>query len=348
MLEFDLTLGLGSLRLDLRLSAAAGQVMAILGPNGSGKTTLLRALAGLIPIDRGRISLNDRVLDDTSRSIRVPTEARRTAMVFQDYLLFPHLTALDNVAFGLMATATPARAARMRARSWLERLDLGGVEDLRPHQLSGGQAQRVALARALVTEPELLMLDEPLAALDTATRHQTRHGLAASLRELRIPTLLVTHDPLEAAVLGQRLVILEEGRVVQEGSMAEIARRPRSSFTGRLVGTNLLRGEADGHQVRIGKMSLIVAEPMAGEVFVVIRPSAVALHRRQPDGSPRNVWQAAVSSLERVGDRVRVGLGGPVDIVAEVTPGALNDLGLGEPRPLWVSVKATEIDVYPA
>src|SRR3954451_16292793 len=263
--------------LDLELHAAAGEVVALLGPNGAGKTTALRALAGLIPIDDGHIVLGERRLDDPAIRAFTPPEHRRIGVVFQDYLLFPHLSALENVAFGPRCRRVPRTEARQRARQWLDRVGLAEHARKRPRQLSGGQAQRVALARALATEPRLLLLDEPLGALDARTRLDPRAHLRGHLAAHTGATVLVTHDPLDAMMLGDRLVIVEEGRVVQTGDAATITSRPRTDYVARLVGLNLYRGHADGTTVRVtAGFALTTASPQHGDVFVAFPPAAVA------------------------------------------------------------------------
>ena len=349
MLTAQVEVGLGALDLDVSIEAAPGEIVAVLGPNGAGKSTFLRALAGLVPLTRGRVALDDVVLEDTAQRIHLPPERRPIGVVFQDYLLFPHLTALENVAFGLRARGVPAREARSRARSWLDRLRIGETAETKPCALSGGQAQRVALARALAIDPLLLLLDEPLAALDASARGEVRRDLKRHLASFSGIRIVITHDPLEAVALADRLVIVERGRVVQTGSPAEVTQRPRSRYVADLVGVNLLRGIATaGHVALSGGASLQSADGVDGEVFAVIHPRAVALHRARPEGSPRNVWRGRASALDFQGDRVRVGVEGEMPIVAEVTPAAVRELDLAEGGEVWVSVKATEITVYPA
>jgi molybdate transport system ATP-binding protein len=349
MLTARVVLRLGTLDLDVAIDAAPGEIVAVLGPNGAGKTTLLRALAGLIPLDRGRVELDGVVLTDVARRIHLPPERRPIGVVFQDYLLFPHLSALENVAFGLRARGIGTHEARERARSWLDRLGLGGNAEARPRALSGGQAQRVALARALAVDPRLLLLDEPLAALDVSARGEVRRDLKRHLASFAGIRIVITHDPLEAVALADRLVILERGRVVQTGSPTEVTQRPRSRYVADLVGVNLLRGTATAGQVVVsGGATLQSADGVDGEVFAVIHPRAVALHRARPEGSPRNVWRGRASALDFQGDRVRVGIRGEMPIIAEVTPAAVTELELAEGGEVWVSVKATEITVYPA
>jgi molybdate transport system ATP-binding protein len=348
-LEARVRLTLGRLELEAELAVATGELVVLLGPNGAGKTTLLRALAGLVPLEEGRVALDGMVLDDVDGGVHVPTERRPVGFVFQDYLLFPHLSAVENVAFGLRARGVGRAEARRRAGAWLERVGLAGAADARPRALSGGQAQRVALARAMVGDPRLLLLDEPLAALDAATRAVLRRDLRRHLASFDGTRLLVTHDPLEAIALADRLVVLEGGRVTQTGSPAEVSQRPRSRYVAELVGVNLYRGHAgDGAIVLEGGGRLVAAGGHRGEVFAAVHPHAVALHRRPPEGTPRNSWPGTADALETIGDRVRVRVTGAVPIVAEVTPAAATELRLADGGPVWATVKATEVQVYPA
>jgi molybdate transport system ATP-binding protein len=349
-LEAAVGLTLGALDLDVELEVAEGELVVLLGPNGAGKTTLLRALAGLIPIDRGRVCLDGRVLEEPARGVKVATEARGVGVVFQDYLLFPHMTVLDNVAFGLTARGAAKAEARARAQSWLERVGLGDRARARPRALSGGQAQRVALARTLATGPRLLLLDEPLAALDAATRVQLRRELRRHLASYEGVRILVTHDHLEAVALADRLVVIEGGRVTHDGPPGDINARPRSRYVAELVGVNLYRGRADGSRIATEQGPVLIAADGdgAGPVFAAVHPRAVALHRREPEGSPRNVFAGTVESVESTGsDRVRVRVGGELPVVAEVTTGAVLELRLAEGGRVWTAVKATEVDVYP-
>ncbi len=341
-------LTLGGLDLDAEISVEDG-VVAVIGPNGAGKTTLLRALAGLVPIDRGRVVIDGRTVEDPAAGIRVPSEERHVGVVFQDHLLFPHMSAVENVAFGLRARRGARREARRQATAWLERVGLSTAAALRPRQLSGGQAQRVALARALATEPAVLLLDEPLAAVDVAARAELRHLLREELRRYPGARILVTHDPVEAASLADDLVVLEEGRVTQHGPLAEVTARPRSAWIATLVGLNLVSGTADGTTVALpGGQFLVTSTPARGPVFAAFRPNAVTLHRHQPDGSARNTWSGRAGELYAAGDRARVRVDGPFPLVAEVTAGAVAALRLADGGPVWASLKATEVDVYPA
>lgn len=350
-MSLDATLGLqlGTLDLNVGLQVAAGEVLAVLGPNGSGKTTLLRALAGLVPIRAGSVVLDGEVLEEPARQVRREPSARSTGFVFQDYLLFPHLTVLENVAFGLRAGGIERHEARAQAGHWLEKVGLEEYRTAKPGSLSGGQAQRVALARALAPNPRMLLLDEPLAALDAGTKLEVRRELGKHLASFPGVALLVTHNPLEAAALADRLIVLEGGRVVQEGTSTEVAQRPRSPYVAELVGLNLVRGTGSGDHVEVrGGGRLVVPSDCTGDVFASIHPRAIALHRSRPEGSPRNVWEGTVSGIDLEGERARVSVDGPIKVVAEVTAPALKELNLVAAGPVWVSIKATEIEVYPA
>jgi molybdate transport system ATP-binding protein len=349
LLDTHLVVDLGTFRLDLTLHVNAGEVVALLGPNGAGKTTALRTLAGLQPLSAGHITLAGRDLDRPDRRMWTPTERRPIGVVFQEYLLFPHLTALDNVAFGPRRHGASRRQARDRATTWLDRVGLTSYGARKPRHLSGGQAQRVALARALAVDPALLLLDEPLAALDARTRLDTRAELHRHLTAHPGATLLVTHDPLDALVLADRLVIVEDGHVVQEGDAATITAQPRTDYVARLVGLNLYRGHATGHTVEVGDgFTLTVADRLDGDAFVAFPPSAVALHLHQPDGSPRNSWPATIAGVQRHGDNLRVQLTGPIGVAADITPAAAAYLHLVPGQPVWAAVKATETRAYPA
>ncbi len=269
-------------------------------------------------------------------------------MVFQSYLLFPHLSVLDNVAFGLRARGAGRRAARRQAHGWLHRVGLGDLGDARPGETSGGQAQRVALARALVTDPDLLLLDEPLSALDATTRPDIRSDLGHHLAEYPGCTVLVTHDPLDAMVLADRIVVLEAGRVVQQGTPTDLARAPRTAYVAQLVGLNLHRGHSRGTVVELTDGSTLrTAQPAEGAVFLAYPPSAVALHRQHPEGSSRNTWPGRISSLEHHGTTARVRLDATPPVLADVTTAAVAELRLQRGEGVWASVKATEIHVYP-
>jgi len=336
----------GSLALDLTIDVADGEVLAVLGPNGAGKSTLLRVLAGLLPPDRGSVVL-DGVTPWDDDVAHVPAHRRALGMVFQDHLLFPHLSVTDNVAFGLRTRGVRKGVAREAAVGWLDRVGLAGLGDRRPGQLSGGQAQRAALARALVGDPRVLLLDEPLSALDARTRLTVRAELRRHLAEFAGSTVLVSHDPVDAMALADRVVVVEDGRVVQAGTPAEVGRHPRTDYVARLVGLSLLPGVGNGRSVRLDAGgSIAVAEEAAGPVFAAVRPESVALYLERPDGSPRNVWPTTLVGATPHGATVRCELAGEVPLLADVTATAFAELGLAPGARVWATVKASEVAVY--
>ena len=337
----------GPLTVDVALEVADGEVLAVLGPNGAGKSTLLRVLAGLLAPDGGRVAVDGTAWDDVDARVHLPAHRRPLGMVFQDHLLFPHLSVLENVAFGPRTRGVGRREARAAAAAWLERVGLAEHGPRRPGQLSGGQAQRAALARALVGDPALLLLDEPLSALDARTRLAVRAELRRHLADFAGSTVLVTHDPVDAMALADRVVVVEDGAVVQTGTPADVARHPRTDYVARLVGLSLLPGTAEGTAVRLdGGGVVTVAEPAQGPVLVAVRPESVALYPSRPAGSPRNAWPATVAGATPHGSTVRCELDGEVPLLADVTATAFAELGLAPGSPVWAVVKASEVAVY--
>lgn len=325
MLDAHCELRRGSFLLDASVSAAGGEVVALLGPNGAGKSSVLRGLAGLSRLDHGHVRLGKRTLESTSEDVRVAADQRRIGMVFQDPLLFPHLSVVDNVAFGLREQGHRKRVSRDEAARWLDRTGLEEFAHRRPSQLSGGQRQRVAIVRALATEPDLLLLDEPTSALDVSVTAQVRTFLLRHLKSFTGVTVMVTHDPLDALVLADRVVVLDHGSVTQSGPPSEVARQPRSHHIASLMGVNLLRQE---------------------HTFTTFSPTAVTLYRQRPVSSARNVWSGRVSGLVPHGDAVRVQIEGDVRLLADVTRASVAELELADGVQVWASVKATEVTVY--
>ncbi|MCM2577200.1 ABC transporter permease [Streptomyces meridianus] len=330
----------------LVLDARPGTTIAVVGPNGAGKTTLLRALLGLTAHAHATVRIGDR--DVTG----LPPHRRGIAWVPQDGALFPHLTARANTAYGLRAQGAGRAEARRTAQEWLDRLHVGHLAGHRPARLSGGQAQRVALARALAARPRLLLLDEPLAALDQTTRAHVRHTLRTHLGGFGGVCLVVTHDPVEAVSLADRVVVLDGGRLVQDGPPAEVTRRPRTPWVARMLGRNAWAGVVTGGVLELdGGGRLTAAEPPAeGErALAVVAPEAVTLYRSRPDGSPRNLRPGTVAEVTGVGSRLRILVVSDraPDVVAEVTPSAVAELGLAEGVSVWTGIKATEVVVVP-
>jgi molybdate transport system ATP-binding protein len=331
---------------EIDLVGEPGDVIGLIGPNGAGKSTTLRAVAGLVEITEGSITINDVLL--AGRGTHVPAHRRGVGFVFQDHLLFPHLSVLENIAFGPRSHGVRRPEARRQARSWIDRLDLAALADRKPGRLSGGQAQRVAIARALASDPTVLLLDEPTAALDASAAMGVRTMLRDHLQAFRGVSIVVTHTALDAMVIADRLVVIDDGRIVQTGTPSDIAARPRTQHVAALVGLNLIRGEADAGVVTLASgATLVAADRVRGDVFASFTPSAVSLFADQPSGSPRNVWEGTVVSIAPHGDAIRVQLDAALPLIADITPGALAALQLHPGDRIWASVKATEVSVYP-
>jgi molybdate transport system ATP-binding protein len=355
MLDAKLVSRLGDFALDVAFEVPAGATLVVVGESGAGKTTLLRLLAGLLRPDDGHIRLGGDTWSERAGTWR-PPHTRPVGWVPQDYALFPHLSALDNVAFGVRAAGASRPAARERAHAALARVDAAGLAARRPAQLSGGEQQRVALARALALEPRLLLLDEPLAALDPRTRASVRAGLRRLLAQASCTTVLVTHSPTDAMVFGDRIAVLEAGRITQTGSGEDLLRRPRSGYVAEFLGLNLYRGvvtergEGALARVAIGALELAaVGGGAAGEVWVVVAPRDVTLSREAPHGSARNLVRGRIAELvpePPFGERLRVSLDSVLPLVAEITPEAARALALAPGEEVVASFKATAVTVF--
>lgn len=337
-------------QLDIHLDAAAGQTVALLGPNASGKSSALSILAGLLHPDAGSARLNGRLLFECGPDVAtswLPAHDRSVALLAQEPLLFPHLTVVDNVAFGPRCRGQARRQARATARHWLAEVEAAGLADRAPDQLSGGQGQRVALARALATEPQLLLLDEPLAAVDVEVATTLRHTLRRAL--LGRTAILVTHEILDAVLLADRIAILDGGTIVEEGPTARVMRHPRSAFAASICGLNMLAGSCgERQQLRLADGSSVTGQP-EGEVTVgapavaVFRPSAVSVHRSLPTGSPRNTFSGPITALEPLAHLIRIRMG---DLSADITAAAVAELELVVGAEVNFAVKAAEVTIY--
>lgn len=340
-LKVDLDHRLRSFRLTVSLEVAA-ETVALVGPSGAGKSSVLRAVAGLLRPEHGRVALGGESWLDTGGGIDLPPERRRVGLVFQEYALFPHLDVRRNVAFG-------ARNGR-RVDELLERFRIGGLAAARPDELSGGERQRVALARALAREPDVLLLDEPLSALDAYTRSAVRAELHDFLADLGLPTLLVTHDFDDAATLADRVGVLVDGRILQLGTPSELVATPTDRFVASFTGANLLPGVAGPGRDGLTKVALDAGgtvwstESGSGRVAVAVYPWEVSLSRETPDDSAVNHVRAPVASLVSLGNRVRVRVG---PITAEVTAASAARLELGEGEVVVASFKATGARLVP-
>jgi molybdate transport system ATP-binding protein len=331
-----------------------GGTLGLIGPSGAGKSTVLRAVAGLLRPTRGRIALAGRTLFDSAERIDLPPERRHIGVVFQDYALFPHLTVAGNVAYGLRASGVARHEAAHRAAEALRRFGMDGLAGARPASLSGGERQRVALARAVVTEPDALLLDEPLSALDAATRGSVATELAGHLGALGLPTILVSHDFQDVVGLADRIAVMEAGRVVQSGTAAELLESPASPFVAAFTGVNFFHGTAGPHGELTavasseGEATFLSTDGGSGRVGVVVYPWEVAISKDAPDGSALNTLIGPVRRLAAVGNRVRVTVGSRPPVVAEITEESAARLGLGPGVPVVATWKATGTRLVPA
>ncbi|MEV7395600.1 ATP-binding cassette domain-containing protein [Aeromicrobium sp. NPDC092404] len=333
---------------EVSLEVAPGEVVAILGPNGAGKSTVLAAIAGVLRPDSGRATLDDEVLFDTTAGTWQPPHARGTALLAQDPLLFPHLTVVDNVAFGPRSAGRTRSQSRAAASRWLQAVDAAGLGARRPAELSGGQAQRIAVARALAAEPRLLLLDEPMAALDITVVPALRQLLKGVLAGRS--AIIVTHDVLDALLLADRVLVMEGGRIVEEGATRDVLERPRSTFGAGIAGLNLMRGRSAAGTVHTPGGSLVAGlsdVPLSdgSDAVAVFNPSAVGVYAERPAGSPRNVFAATIRELEPRGAQVRVRTD---ELSADVTLPVVAELGLAPGRDVFLVVKASEVSIYPA
>jgi molybdate transport system ATP-binding protein len=347
MLELEVRAALGALAVDVALRVDAGETLAVVGPSGAGKTTLLRIVAGLLRPLEGRVVCEGQTWLDTGSGLDLPAERRRAGYLFQDYALFPNLCAWQNVAYGMPRVSRAER--RDRALGLLERFGMEAHADAMPGRLSGGERQRVALARALARDPLVLLLDEPLSALDASTRAGAERELVSLLGAAGVPALLVTHDFAEAALLADRVAVIDSGRLVQSGKAAELSAAPASAFVADLTGAVVLTGTARPGERGLttieldGGGTLTSTDAADGPVAVTVHPWEITLLRSSdaPAGSAQNRLPATVTSVTPLGNTVRVGLQAPQPLFAEVTGLAVSGLELAPGASAVAEWKAT-------
>jgi molybdate transport system ATP-binding protein len=374
MLDVSLNTHLNTFHLALDFCAEMGKTTVLLGESGVGKTTVLRLLAGLLHPQQGYIIFNGHVYFDSKRHITIDPQQRPFGYVFQDYALFPHLSVFENVAFGLHAQRLSRQVIRHRVSRVLEQVHLVGLERYRPAQLSGGQQQRVAIARTLALQPQLLLLDEPMAALDVQTRREIRQLFRRIIAETGITTVIVTHQYLEALLLGQQILVLDHGRIIQHGHLHELRTAPRSAYVAELVGTNFFCGQLVGyesntmgiiqlslHERKIEIVATLREHSMTGsvpdignEAYVIVDPHSITLHRTPPEGSARNVFCGQIIHLLSSGDKeghVRVSIqldsaSSAAPLIADITQTSAARMELREGQTVYATFKATEASAY--
>ncbi|MET3719906.1 MULTISPECIES: ABC transporter ATP-binding protein [unclassified Arthrobacter] len=340
---------------EVSLGVGPAETVAVMGPNGAGKSTLLNVVAGLLHPDSGTAELDGRSLFNLAagRGSWTAPHRRGTALLAQEPLLFPHLSVLDNVAFGPRSAGASREAARKSALLWLAEVEASELQARRPAELSGGQAQRVAVARALAADPGLLLLDEPMAALDIHAAPLLRRLLKRVLAGRR--AIIITHDVLDALMLAHRVVILENGRISEEGPTREVLQRPHSRFAAGLAGLNFVAGQITDHGLRADGLEFYgqhhdLPGPLpAGQAGVaVFPPSAVSIFVSEAHGSPRNSFPVTVTDLEPHGDQIRVRAGENGQLSADITPAAASDLALSPGARVYFVIKAGTVAIYPA
>jgi molybdate transport system ATP-binding protein len=362
MTELELRAVVAKRNLDVQFSVSAGEVLAVLGPNGAGKSTALHVIAGLVRPDAGLVRLGDRMLTDTAAGVNVATYRRRVGLLLQDPLLFPHMSVAANVAFGPHSRRRRLRAGCARERAsalhWLREVDAEQLADRRPQQLSGGQAQRVAIARALAAEPDVLLLDEPLAGLDVAAAAAVRAVLRTVVNRDRRAVILITHDLLDVLTLADRVLVIESGKIAEIGSVADVLAAPSSNFGARIVGINLVNGTiSDDGTLRAGSgahwYGTLAEKVNTGQGAVaVFPPAAVAVFREPPHRGSRNTVAVTVAELDSRGPAVRVRgedqPDGAPGLAADITVDAAAELRLTPGEQVWFSAKEHEVVLHPA
>ncbi len=380
MLIASLHTQLNTFQLSLDFSAQTGETVVLLGESGAGKSTVLRLLAGLLRPERGHISLDETLYFDSDQQLFVPPQERPFGYVFQDYALFPHLSVFENVAFGLRAQHLSHKTVKQRVGAALEQVRLLGLDMRKPAQLSGGQQQRVAIARALALQPKLLLLDEPLSALDVQTRREVRQELRHILASLEVTTVMVTHQYLEALLFGQHILVLDQGQVIQQGDQRNLLQHPRSPYVAELVGVNFFRGRIVRFesntmcvlQVQQGSYVLEIAATLsdssreettpslAEEASVVVDPRSITLYQEPPASSARNVFSGEIVQVLQLGATTLDGTDGTVRVsialdktqplllplTAEITQASAERMDLNEGKLIYAAFKATSARAY--
>ena len=354
MLSVQVRKRLREFELQLGFEVKPAETLVIIGPSGCGKTTTLNMIAGLTPPDDGRIAVRDRVLWGRTEGVDVSAERRNVGYVFQYFALFPHMTVGENVAYGLRARKARKETIPGRVKEALALLAIEHLRDHRPGGLSGGERQRVALARAIATEAEILLLDEPLGSLDAQTRNQVRGELQRLLRLVHRICIMVTHDYIDALTFGDRICVLDRGRVLQIGDRVELLRRPRSRFVAELTGVNFFEGKVTAKpenglaEVHVdgSRLYAVPDQQETGDALVTFFPSDVSISREPPSSSAVNVFRSTVKEIVHRGDKVRLSLNGALSLCAEITAGSLERMELKEGDAVYASLKATAIKMY--
>jgi len=358
MAELQLAATVGDRALDLEFCVAAGEVLAILGPNGAGKSTALHIIAGLLRPDSGVVRVGERTLTDVGANIHVATHDRRIGLLLQNPLLFPHLNVVDNVAFAPRARGIGRRRSQRIATHWLDQMGVADLAGRGPAELSGGQAQRVAIARALAAEPDVLLIDEPLAGVDVGVATSVRNALRGIVAAEGRSTVLITHDLLDVLALADRVLVLENGKIAEIGRAEDVLAAPRSQFGARIAGVNLVRGSATGPGVLRTETGALwhgtTSEHLqpGQKAVAVFRPVAVAVYRELPHGSPRNCVPITIAEVDTIGGTVRVRgneqTDGAPGLAADITVAAAADLRLASGEDAWFAVKANEVTLQSA
>jgi molybdate transport system ATP-binding protein len=381
MLDAQFDILLGSFHLDMRFSSESGKTTVILGESGSGKSTVLRLIAGLLHPDKGHFVLNDETYVDTAQHFELPPQERPIGYVFQEYVLFPHLSVFDNVAFGLSMQGVHKKEIRKLVGEALEQVHLVGYDDRRPRQLSGGQQQRVAIARALALKPQLLLLDESLSALDIQTRREVEQELRQILSSLQLTTVMVSHQYIDALLFGDQIIVLDHGKVIQQGSHLDLLLNPHSEYIAEMVGVNLLKGQVVStdaslfHTISLSQSDEKGLEVIAlsqddtqhatnltphQEVSVVVDPRSITLHQSKPESSAQNVFRGEIIQIVPISatfsetDKMMEGLMRVSMLIdpalpplsADITVTSSSQLELSEGKVIYASFKATETRAY--